>query len=191
MAISLQKGQRVALSSEGGLRQVVMGLGWDVKKPTGIKGLFSAPKAIDLDASCVLFDEHKKAVDAVWFRQLKSVDGSIRHTGDNRTGAGDGDDEQIIVDLPTVPAGVKSIVFVVNSFTGESFSQIDNAFCRIVDKSTNRELARYDLSCNGSHTAMVMGKVYRHESGWKFHAVGEPASGRTFVDLAPAMSACL
>jgi len=191
VAISLQKGQRVSLSSDGGLRQIVMGLGWDMKKPSGLMGFFSAPKSIDLDASCVLFDDKKEALDAVWFRQLQSRDGSVRHTGDNRTGAGDGDDEQIIVNLAAVPANIKCIVFVVNSFTGENFSQIENAFCRIVDASTNAELARYNLSCNGPHTAMVMGKVYRHEAGWKFHAVGEAAMGRTFVDLAPAMIACL
>jgi tellurium resistance protein TerZ len=121
----------------------------------------------------------------VWFRQLKSRDGSITHTGDNRTGAGDGDDEQIIVDLRTVPAHVKSLVFTVNSFTGQNFSSVQNAFCRLFDTNSGKEIARYDLSVQGSHTAQIMAKLYRHNGEWKMHAIGENGSGRTFDDLMP------
>jgi len=149
MAINLQKGQKISLSKESGgaLTKVVMGLGWDAKKVSVglLKGMFGgggASDSIDLDASCVLFDEQNKVVDTVWFRQLKSRDGSIVHTGDNRTGDGDGDDEQIIVALDKVPANVKSLVFTVSSFTGQTFDAIDNAFCRLVDSSTNNEVAR-------------------------------------------------
>jgi len=189
MPISLQKGQRISLSKEGGagLRGIVMGLGWDMKKPTGVLGFLRAPQAIDLDASCLMFDGTKNLVDVVYFGKLQSNDRSIQHTGDNRTGAGDGDDEQIIVDLTRVSANVTSLIFVVNSFTGQNFSQIENAVCRVVDQSNNSELARYDLSCTGNHTAMVMTKVYRHGGEWKLHAIGEIASGRTFVELAPAV----
>jgi tellurium resistance protein TerZ len=127
-------------------------------------------------------------VDTVWFRQLRSQDGSITHTGDNRTGAGDGDDEQIIVELSRVPANVKSLIFVVNSFTGQNFSQIENAFCRIVNGTNNKEIARYQLSCQGGHTAQLMAKVYRHENEWKMHAIGENASGRTFHDMQPVIT---
>jgi tellurium resistance protein TerZ len=189
MPISLQKGQRISLSKEGGagLRGIVMGLGWDMKKPSGVLGFLRAPQAIDLDASCLMFDGTKNLVDVVYFGKLQSNDRSIQHTGDNRTGAGDGDDEQIIVDLTRVSANVTSLIFVVNSFTGQNFSQIENAVCRVVDQSNNSELARYDLSCTGNHTAMVMTKVYRHGGEWKLHAIGEIASGRTFVELAPAV----
>jgi len=192
MAINLQKGQKISLSKESGgaLTKVVMGLGWDAKKVSVglLKGMFGgggASDSIDLDASCVLFDEQNKVVDTVWFRQLKSRDGSIVHTGDNRTGDGDGDDEQIIVALDKVPANVKSLVFTVSSFTGQTFDAIDNAFCRLVDSSTNNEVARYTLSSQGSHTAQIMAKVYRHNGEWKMHAIGENGNGRTIESLMP------
>lgn len=187
MAISLTKGQKISLEKEAGttLDTVVMGLGWDVKKPGGLMGLFGGGGDIDLDASCALFDDAGKNVDIVWFRQLKSKDGSIVHTGDNRTGAGEGDDEQIVVHLSKVPQTVKTLVFTVNSFTGQTFERVENAFCRIVDQSSGKEIARYDLSCSGKHTAMVMAKVYRHNGEWKMHALGEYGSGQTVQDLFP------
>jgi len=194
MAINLQKGQKISLSKEAGgsgLTKIVMGLGWDAKKTKGFFGLVSKEQEIDLDASCVLFDEAKTPLDAVYFGQLKSRDGSIIHTGDNRTGAGDGDDEQIIVDLSRVSANVKSIVFIVNSFTGQNFSQIENAFCRVVNGVNNQELARYNLSCTGNHTGMLMAKVYLHNGEWKMHAVGDNASGRTFDQMMPQIIAAL
>jgi tellurium resistance protein TerZ len=194
MAINLQKGQKISLSKEAGgatLTKIVMGLGWDAKKTKGFFGLGSKDQEIDLDASCVLFDEARQPLDAIFFGQLASRDGSIQHTGDNRTGAGDGDDEQIIVDLSRVPASVKSIMFLVNSFTGQNFSQIENAFCRVVNGTNGQELARYDLTCNGAHTAMLMAKVYLHSGEWKMHAIGENATGRTFQDMMPAMQAAL
>jgi tellurium resistance protein TerZ len=138
-----------------------------------------------------MFDDNKQMLDAIWFRQLRSKDGSITHTGDNRTGAGDGDDEQIIVDLSRIPPNVKSLVFVVNSFMGQNFSQIENAFCRIVDQKTGKEIAKYNLSCQGNHTAQIMTKIYRYNGEWKMNAIGENASGRTFQDLMPAMMAHL
>ena len=193
MAINLQKGQKISLSKESGssLNKVIMGLGWDAKKTkVGLmKGMFGSGSgdAIDLDASCVLFDENNKVLDTVWFRQLKSRDGSIVHTGDNRTGEGEGDDEQIIVELNKVPENVKALVFTVSSFTGQTFDAIDNAFCRLVDSSTNREIARYTLSAQGSHTAQIMAKVYRHNGEWKMHAIGENGQGRTFESLLTQM----
>lgn len=189
MSISLQKGQKISLAKEGGatLTRVVMGLGWDAKKKGGFFGFGAKTQEIDLDASCLLFDQNKQVVDVVWFRQLRSRDGSIQHTGDNRTGQGEGDDEQIIVDLPRVPDYVQTIMFVVNSFTGQSFSEIENAFCRLVDQSSNREIAKYNLSCNGNHTAQIMAKLYRHNNEWKMHAIGENGTGRTFQELLPVM----
>jgi tellurium resistance protein TerZ len=144
MSVNLQKGQKISLDKEAGgtLTKITMGLGWDAVKTKGIFGFGGKTETIDLDASCVMFDEANKPVDIVWFRQLKSRDGSIVHTGDNRTGAGDGDDEQIIVDLANVPANVKSLVFTVNSFTGQSFAQVENATTRKWPSTTCRSRAR-------------------------------------------------
>jgi tellurium resistance protein TerZ len=192
MGISLQKGQKISLEKEAGsaLTQIIMGLGWDAAKSKGmLGGLFGGGSSgsIDLDASCILFDDAGNPVDTVWFRQLKSRDGSIRHTGDNLTGEGAGDDEQIIVNLPQVPAQVKSLVFVVSNYTGQNFSKVENAYCRIVNGQGNQEIARYNLSCQGDHTAMIMAKVYRHNNEWKMHAIGENAQGRTYQELLPAI----
>jgi tellurium resistance protein TerZ len=187
MTVNLQKGQKISLDKEAGgaLSRVTMGLGWDAIKSKGFFGFGAKTESVDLDASCVMFDEANRAVDVVWFRQLKSRDGSIVHTGDNRTGAGDGDDEQITVDLSQVPANVKSLVFTVNSFTGQNFSQVENAYCRVINAANQQEVARYDLSVQGVHTAQIMAKLYRHNGEWKMHAIGENASGRTFDDLMP------
>ncbi|MFL6674664.1 MAG: TerD family protein [Massilia sp.] len=190
MTVNLQKGQKISLEKEAGgsLSKVTMGLGWDAIKSKGFFGFGAKTESVDLDASCVMFDEANRPVDVVWFRQLKSKDGSIVHTGDNRTGAGEGDDEQIIVDLSRVPANVKSLVFTVNSFTGQNFSQVENAYCRILNAANQQVVARYDLSVQGSHTAQVMAKLYRHGGEWKMHAIGENASGRTFDDLMPMIT---
>lgn len=188
--VSLQKGQSVRLEKSGGgsLTKATMGIGWDVRKAKGLGKLFGGGGEIDLDASCLLFDASRQMVDSVWFRQLKSKDGSIVHTGDNRTGAGDGDDEQIIVDLGTLPASVVTLIFTVNSFQGDTFDRIENAYCRLVDTSTNAELARYDLSGSGSHTGQVMAKLTRGAGGWDMKAIGERTTGRTFHDMMPAIT---
>jgi len=188
--VSLTKGQAISLEKTAGkvLTQVVMGLGWDERtQKRGILGKILGRKSqgIDLDASCIMYDAAGEAIDAIWFRQLRSMDGSVVHTGDNRTGAGDGDDEQIIVDLSRVPVAVTTLVFVVNSFTGETFDMIENAFCRLVDRSTGKEIARYDLTGSGSHTAQIMSKVFRKDQGWTMQAIGEIGRGRTFADLLP------
>ncbi len=187
MGVSLQKGQKISLEKEAGasLSRIIMGLGWDPIKKKSFLGFGGGQTEVDLDASCIMFDENQRVVDTVWFRQLKSRDGSVEHTGDNRTGAGDGDDEQILVNLPQVPASVKNLVFVVNSFTGQNFSQIDNATCRILNGQNKQEVARYNLSCQGSHSAQIMAKLYRHNDEWKMHAIGENCSGQTFQDLLP------
>jgi len=188
MTVSLAKGQKVSLAKPGGgsLTAVRMGLGWDAAKKEGLFGGLKT-QSIDLDASALLFDGGRNLVDAVWFKQLTSKDGSVRHTGDNLTGDGKGDDESIIVDLTRLPRQVSQIVFTVNSFTGQDFSQIENAFCRLIDQSTDVELARYDLSGSGRHNAQVMAKVSRDVQGnWTMTAIGAIASGRTFQELLPA-----
>ncbi|WP_344598473.1 TerD family protein [Actinomadura vinacea] len=192
MSISLQKGQKVSLAKPdgGGLTRVKMGLGWDA---VAKKGRFGKSKAqsIDLDASCLMFDASGNLADQVWFRQLRSKDGSVLHTGDNLTGEGEGDDEVINVDLPSVPSNVAQLVFTVNSFTGQDFSQIANAFCRLVDETTGREIARYELSGSGGHNAQIMAKVSRDGQGWAMTAIGATANGRTFQHLLPTVSAHL
>ena len=188
MAVSLQKGQKISLDKEAGVKltKIIMGLGWDAVKSKGFLGLGGEKSVdIDLDASCILFDDQGNQVDAVWFRQLKSHDGSVLHTGDNRTGDGDGDDEQIVVDLTRVSANVSSLIFTVNSFTGQNFSQIENATCRIVNASNNQEVARFNLSTLGLHNAQIMAKLYRNNGEWKMHAIGEIGNGRTFEELMP------
>lgn len=192
MTVSLQKGQRVSLAKRdgGSLSVVRMGLGWDAVKKRGLFG--SRSQSIDLDASALLFDASGALVDAVWFSQLLSKDGSVRHTGDNLTGAGEGDDESVVVDLGRLSPAVAQIVFTVNSFTGQDFSQIENAFCRLVDETTGEELARYELSGSGKHNAQIMAKVSRDgQGGWSMTAIGAIASGRTFQDLLPATAAHL
>ncbi|MFF5263306.1 TerD family protein [Actinomadura viridis] len=192
MSISLQKGQKVSLAKPGGggLTRVKMGLGWDA---VAKKGLFGRSKAqsIDLDASCLMFDAGGNLADSVWFRQLRSKDGSVLHTGDNLTGEGEGDDEVINVDLASVPANIVQLVFTVNSFTGQDFSQIANAFCRLVDETTGQEIARYDLSGAGRHNAQIMAKVSRDGQGWSMTAIGATADGRTFQHLLPTVAAHL
>jgi tellurium resistance protein TerZ len=187
--VSLTKGQTVSLEKKtgGSLSKVRMGLGWDAAAK---KGLFGKKRAqtIDLDASALLFDAKGSLVDQVWFQQLRSKDGSVQHTGDNLTGEGEGDDESIRVDLSKVPSAVATLVFTVNSFTGQDFSQIENAFCRLVDETTNAEIARYDLTGSGSHNAQIMAKLARDGAGWSMTAIGVPASGRTFRDLLPAIA---
>jgi tellurium resistance protein TerZ len=192
MSVNLSKGQKVSLAKPdgGSLTRVRMGLGWDAIKK---KGLFGGKKSqsVDLDASALLFDASGNLVDQVWFRQLRSQDGSIQHTGDNMTGAGEGDDESIKVDLSGVPASVTNVVFTVNSFTGQDFSQIENAFCRLIDEVTGAEIARYELTGSGRHNAQIMAKVGRDGAGWSMTALGIPASGRTFRDLLPALAGAL
>ncbi|RAY15504.1 TerD family protein [Actinomadura craniellae] len=186
MTVSMVKGQRISLEKPGDALQLVrMGLGWDAVKKRGFFG--SREQEIDLDASCVLFADGQIA-DVVFFGKLTSDDGSVRHTGDNLTGAGDGDDESVIVDLSRLPVHVTSLVFTVSSFNGQTFNEVENAFCRVVNERDNAELARYTLTGGGAHTAMVMAKLYRNPAGWKMNAIGEPCHGRTFQDMLPVIA---
>jgi len=189
MPVSLSKGGNVSLSKEApGLTNIVIGLGWDTRSTDG--------SDFDLDASMFVLKEDNKVrsdSDFIFYNNKTGADGAVEHLGDNLTGEGEGDDEQIKVDLSRVPRNVETLVFVVNSFTGQDFGRIENAFCRLVDETTGAEIARYNLSGGGSHTAQVMAKVYRSsaEGGWDMSAIGENASGRTFRDLMPAITASL
>ncbi|MEV8512049.1 TerD family protein [Dactylosporangium sp. NPDC051484] len=184
--VSLTKGQRVSLRKQDGsaLTLVRMGLGWD---PLRRRSLFGNREVdIDLDASAILFADHQP-VDLAFYNQLRSKDGSVLHTGDNRTGDGDGDDESIIVDLARVPAYVTTVIFVVTSYQGHTFQQVQAAFCRLVDETTRAELARYTLSGGALSTGMVMAKVFRDGNTWKMMAIGEPVQGKQPLELIPAL----
>jgi tellurium resistance protein TerZ len=196
MGLSLSKGQSLSLTKAdgGNLTKVRLGLGWDSAAPVK-RGLFGRGKAaeVDLDASAIFFDASGKVLDTVWFQQLKSKDGSTAHTGDNLTGAGDGDDETILVDLTKVSPAVSQIVFVISSYTQQTFDSVANAFSRVVDDSSagTPEVARYQLTDAGTHTAMIMSKVSRDGAGWSFKAVGERANGRSVMDLLTPAAAVL
>jgi len=174
VSISLAKGGNVSLTKIApSLTKVAMGLGWDVRTTTGAD--------FDLDASALICGPDGKVLDDrhfVFYNNLTSPDGSVEHTGDNLTGAGEGDDEVINVNVSAVPAGVDRVVFAVSIYEagtrGQSFGQVVNAFIRVVDATTGSELARYDLSEDAStETAMIFGELYRHNGEWKFRAIGQ------------------
>ncbi|WP_026657786.1 TerD family protein [Butyrivibrio sp. AC2005] len=195
MGINLQKGQKIDLTKGGsGLSRIMVGLGWDeAQQPPqqsgGLLGLFkSQPEVkqdIDCDASAILLNANGKlyGTDAndcvVYFGNLTHSSGAIVHQGDNLTGEGEGDDEQIMVNLSMVPSDVDKIVFVVNIYDAnvrnQHFGMIQNAFIRLVDLSNNSEICRFNLSENYSGmTGMVVGEIYRRNGEWKFNAIGQP-----------------
>jgi tellurium resistance protein TerD len=174
MSVSLSKGGNVSLTKQApNLRSVLVGLGWDERTTSGA--------AFDLDASALMVNEAGRILSDshfVFFNNLKSPDGSVEHTGDNLTGAGEGDDEQIKVDLAAVPAECARIVFPVSIYEADarnqSFGQVRNAFIRVVNSDDGAELTRYDLSEDAStETAMIFGELYRLGGEWKFRAVGQ------------------
>lgn len=189
MSISLQKGQKVSLSKDNaGLSKIIAGLGWDEVPQKG--GFFSKPQPIDCDASAILLRNGKYSAkeDVVYFGNLKHFSGSVMHMGDNLTGAGDGDDEQIVIELSKVPEDVDRIVLVVNIYSAvqrkQHFGMIKNAFIRLVDTRNNNEMMRYDLTENYSGmTAMIFGEVYRKDGEWKFNAIGQGTNDNTVGDL--------
>lgn len=181
MSISLEKGQKISLNKSNGegLTKVIMGLGWDVAQKKSFFGFGGSNESVDLDASCFLFNDQNQPVELVYFGQLQGQNGAIQHSGDNLTGEGSGDDETITVDLTRLPANIKALVFTVSSYRGQTFEQVNNAFCRLMDGSNRQEVARYNLSAQGKHTAQIMAKIYRHNNEWKMHAIGENAQGAT------------
>lgn len=179
MAIQLSKGQRIDLTKDNpALSKIIIGLGWDIKN-------YDGGQDYDLDASAFLLNNAGKCrqdLDFIFYNNLQSTDGSVRHTGDNRTGEGDGDDEQIAVDLSAVPADVDKIAFTVTIHDAEArnqnFGQVSNAFARLVDEDTGQEVLRFDLGEDFSiETAVVFCELYRHNSDWKFNAVGAGFQG--------------
>lgn len=194
MSISLQKGQKVSLSKENaGLSEVIIGLGWDEAEQVrdGLFSIIRQKQSIDCDASAFLLKNGKLTEDddVIYFGNLKHNSGTVKHMGDNLTGEGDGDDEQIVVDLSKVPSEYDKIVIVVNIYKcverKQHFGMIKNAFIRLVDARNNNEICKYNLTEDYSDmTAMIFGEVYRHNGEWKFNAIGEGTTDRGIEDLA-------
>ncbi|PHM44985.1 tellurium resistance protein TerZ [Xenorhabdus mauleonii] len=186
--VSLSKNQSVSLAKQSAsLAKVDFGLGWDpvTKKKGFLASLFGGGNdEIDLDASCILLDKSGNAIDIIWFGQLQSKCGAVQHTGDNLTGEGDGDDEVIRVNLLKLPVHVEYLAFTVNSFRGQTFNDVENAFCRVVDQS-GEELARYQLNEQGAHTGIIISSLRRNAGQWDFTAHGAPCLGRTIESMLP------
>lgn len=190
MSISLQKGQKVNLSKDNaGLSKMLVGLGWDEVKQS--KGLFSRKaQAIDCDASAILL---KNGIlcskqDIIYFGNLVNHSKTVQHMGDNLTGAGEGDDEQIMIDLANIPAEYDKVVIVVNIYQAvkrkQHFGMIQNAFIRLVDMRNNDEMCKYNLTEDYSGmTAMIFGEIYRYNSEWKFNAMGQGTNDTSIGEL--------
>ena len=179
MPINLSKGQKISLSKEApGLSRIMVGLGWDTNR-------YDGNADFDLDASAFLTGANGKCTcsgDFVFYNNLEHPSGAVKHMGDNRTGDGEGDDEQIFVDLSKIPANIEKIAVTVTIFDAEkrrqNFGQVSNAYCRMVNDDTGEEIIRYDLGEDFSiETAMVVGELYRHNGEWKFNAIGSGFSG--------------
>ena len=185
MSVKLVKGQKLNLSKEiSGLKKVVVGLGWDSAK----RGLFRNTANIDCDASAIILGLDDKCKDVVYYGNRSGENKCVYHHGDNLTCDGDGDDEQITVDLANMPSSVSKIVFVVNIYAcaqrKQDFGMIKNAFIRLVDASTGKEICRYNLSENYSgKTAMVFAEVYKKDNEWKFNAIGQGTTDGSISEL--------
>ncbi len=197
MSFSLEKGQQIDLKKSSGdsLKNLIVGLGWDVNQQQENKGLYETlfvdKDNFDCDASAVLCvdGKFKNIDDLVFFGNLEHVSGSVIHQGDNLTGEGDGDDEQISVMLDKVPAEYDKIVFIVNIYECEArnlhFGMINNAFIRIVDADSGEEFCKFDLTDDYSgKTALIAGEVYKKDGTWKFNALGQGTNDKTVIELA-------
>lgn len=179
MAVSLVKGQKVSLTKEApNLKRMVVGLGWDVNVKRGLFGTISG--SFDLDASVIVLrnGRFEKSDDLVYYGNLKGCNGAIKHCGDNLTGEGDGDDEQIIINLESLPSDVDKIIVAVNIFGGKSkkqdFGCVKNAYVRICNEVNGSEIIRFNLTENYSGAlSMIFGEIYKHDNDWKFNPVGE------------------
>ena len=187
MAISLKKGQRISLTKEApGLKQIMCGLGWDVSQRKG-------SRQIDLDSSVICLNADKKLTNVkniIYFGNLRHASDAIAHQGDNLTGAGEGDDEIINIDLPLIPANINHLIFAISIYKcnqrRQDFGMVSNAFVRLVNRNNNQELARYNLSGEEYQgmTGMILAEVYRHNDEWKMAAVGNGFQIATLADIA-------
>ncbi len=201
MGINLQKGQRISLKKEApGLERIMCGLGWDVaknKSKGGLLSIFSKTDDFDLDAFVLCLDAEdrlKSKQDLIYFGNLRHATGAIIHLGDNLTGEGDGDDEEILIDLNHIPEGIHKLVLAVNIYKcferDQEFSQIENAFIRLVNLSNNKEIVRYSLSGNEyqGKTGMIFAEIYRHKGEWKMAAIGTGLQISDLAELAKSYS---
>jgi len=179
MSINLSKGQRIDLTKTNpGLKRAIIGLGWDTNR-------YDGGADFDLDASAFLADENGKVIndiDFIFYNNLKHPSGGVEHTGDNRTGVGDGDDEQIVIDFQKLPSHVYKIGIAVTihdaDARSQNFGQVSNAFVRVVNEENNTEILRFDLGEDFSvETAVVICELYKHNGDWKFNAIGSGFSG--------------
>ncbi len=182
--VDLSKGQKVSLRKDGGvaLTRIRMGLGWDPIKRGGFFG--GRQRDIDLDASVLMFSRGQVA-DVVYYGSLRSDDNSIVHSGDNLTGQGEGDDEVINVDLTAIHPAIDNLVFTVTSYQGQTFQEVDNAYCRLVDETTGAELARFTLAGGMAFTGVTMAVISRENGEWKLRAIGDGFQGKTPRDAVP------
>lgn len=195
MSINLQKGQRINLQKSNGstLQSVCVGINWGAIEKKGFLGFGSTVEAVDLDASCALFDENKRLIDVIYFGNLRSKDGAVRHSGDDLTGDMGGDDgldnEVITVDFSYLSPQVAHVAFVLNSFRGQDFGAIPFASIRIYEGTptrVNEVFAKYDIAHGpgfAGHVSMVMGVFYKRNGEWKFNAIGEPTRDTKLQDL--------
>lgn len=195
MAISLQKGQRIDLTKgNAGLSKIMVGLGWDPVQTRrgGVLGGLLGSKApeVDCDASVIMLEDDKLTdnKNLVYFGNLKSKCSSVHHTGDNITGEGDGDDEQVLVNLQKVPSTINKLVFVVNIYDAkkrkQDFGMIENAFIRVVNESNKQELLKFNLTDNHSgKTSLLVAEIYRQDNEWKFAALGEGTNDGSLKDI--------
>lgn len=190
MAINLQKGQRISLEKSNGtkLQEVCVGINWGAIEKKGFFGLVSSKVAVDLDASCAVYNESKQLLEVVYFGNLKSKDGAVKHSGDDLTGDMGGDDgmdnEVITVDFSRLHPAAAHVAFVLNSFRGQDFATIPFASIRIYEgsaKRVNEVFAKYDIANDvnfAGHVSMVLGVFYKRNGEWKFNAIGEPTKDR-------------
>ncbi len=197
MAINLQKGQKIDLTKgNAGLSEILVGLGWDPVSQGGSSGLFgklfSSPAPnIDCDASVLMLDGNGKLVskkNLVYFGNLQSSCGSVKHMGDNLTGDGDGDDEEIIIKLSQVPTNIQKLVFVVNIYDcinrKQHFGMIQNAYIRVVNRANKQEMIRFNLTEDYSgKTTLFVGEIYRHDNEWKFAAIGQGTQDASLSEI--------
>ena len=190
MAINLQKGQRINLEKSNGakLQNICVGINWGAIEKKGFLGLSKTKEAVDLDASCALFDDKKQTIDIVYYGNLKSKDGSVKHSGDDLTGDMGGDDgldnEVITLDFSRLNPAVTYVAFVLNSFRGHDFGTIPFASIRIYEgtpKQVTEVFATYNIAHGAGfagHVSMVMGVFYKRNGEWKFNAIGEPTKDK-------------
>lgn len=189
MGINLQKGQKIDLTKDSaGLQHIMVGLGWDEASHSGgLFGRFKKPKSIDCDAAAIICGLNGKFRNLVYYANLGLKNGSVIHQGDNLTGEGDGDDEQIMVDLKKLSPDVSKIVFVVNIYNAsekqQHFGMLENAFIRLYDMDKNSEICRFNLSDNYyGMEGLVVGEIYKKENEWKFNAIGQPVETASHIE---------